>query len=206
MEKLTIYKSKEIILEHKIIYSVIFLSILFILFCIVFGVKITKEKNLLDTSNWPSESMQNGIKYTQYFKSNVDDLSGIGIKFSTYRNENKNGSLVINLYDQNDNLIKYSKTNVEDVKDNQVMYIEFDKIKKSKNQNFKIEIYFEEYNENIVLVSWNTKADEDNFLAYDDVKTDSSIDLVLTGKVRDNTVLIYPLLVLLICLIWLVII
>ena len=205
MEKLTIYKSKKIILEHKIIYSIMFLSIIFIFMCI-FVVKIDAEKKLLDSRSWPSELMKNDVKYTQYFKSNVNDLSGVGIKFSTYRKENKDGSLIIKLYDQNNNLIKESKINVEDIKDNQIKNIEFDKIKNSMNKNYKIELFFDEYNEDITLVNWNTKADENNFLECNDIKTNSSIDLILRGKAKDKTLLYYPLFVILICLVVLVLI
>lgn len=189
------------IIEHKFLYFIILISILFIVFYFICGVKITTQVYISNNTAYPTEIIKNQTKYTQYFKCNIDDLNEIGIKFSTYMKNNKNGYIRINLYDENDLLIKSSEIKVENIKDNQFVYMGFDKIKDSINKKYKVEFFYEKYNEDITISYWETQADEENYLKVNDDKTNSSIQLILTGEKNDYTVLYYPIIAILICLI-----
>lgn len=190
---------KNKIMEHKYLYIIIFISFLFILYYFVFGIKTYSQSYLTNETVLPSEMMKNGTTYTQYFKSNIESLSEIGIKFSTYMNNNKNGSIVFKIYDEKNDLLKEDEIDVEDILDNQIVYIDFEEIKESLDKEFKVEFYFNKYSDGITLSFWYAQPNEYNYLVVNNEKIDASINLVLTGKSNDYTVLWYPLMLILIC-------
>ena len=80
--------------------------------------------------------------YSQTIKIDYDNLNKIGIQFATFQNNNNNKG-IINLKItnmDNNNVVFNDDLKIEDIIDNSYFYLSLDENKKSKNNNYLLEI------------------------------------------------------------------
>ena len=186
---------------NKIIFSIALLSIIFIIFLIIFPFQSKAEVNSISTSNiYPSQILEQNKKYIQKISTTLNQISSIGMTFSTYNVKNNSGTLHVKITDDNNETFYDNIIPLVNLDDNRKYFFEFNTIKNTKNKIFNIEMYYEDYEKNNSLAYWYAVNSSDYFLNISGEDTNQSIIYTLDGKVNDYNVVWYPLMVLSICL------
>lgn len=186
---------------NKIIFSISLLSIISIIFLIIFPFQSKIEVNSVSTSNiYPSQIMEQNKKYIQKIKSPLNQISKIGMTFSTYNLKNNSGTLHVKITDDNNETFYDNIIPLSNLDDNKKYFFEFNTIKNTKNKIFNIEMYYEDYKKNNSLAYWYAVNSSDYFLNISGEDTNQNIIYIIDGKVSDYSVVWYPLMVLSICL------
>ena len=133
-------------------YFLIIIFIILMLFSFTLPVKVkTIEK--ISSDMYPLPKLEDGEVYESHFKTSLNDISSIGMKFATFSENNEHGKLKIKIED-GEKVVTEQIVDVEDLKDNEMYYIDFPKQKMSKNKDYKILLSYEEYYDDISLTLW----------------------------------------------------
>jgi hypothetical protein len=144
--------------------------------------------------------MEQNKKYIQKIKSPLNQISKIGMTFSTYNLKNNSGTLHVKITDDNNETFYDNIIPLSNLDDNKKYFFEFNTIKNTKNKIFNIEMYYEDYKKNNSLAYWYAVNSSDYFLNISGEDTNQNIIYIIDGKVSDYSVVWYPLMVLSICL------
>ena len=151
------------------------IAISFLFLLLLISILFPMQKNYYsDNMNgrqiFPDAIMENKKMYAQEFKCNINNLNGVGIKFSTYNIENKNGKIKIVLTDlNNNNVIFNKKVNLNNIIDNDIYYISFKEQKGVLNNTYKLELYYDEFEDNS-LTYWYSNENVNYNLNYSENK------------------------------------
>lgn len=179
----------------SILKCLIIINIILALFLTIFPIKTSVySDNIKGRELYPSEKINNKRTYSQIFNCDVNYLNAIGIKLSTYEIQNKTGKINVSLKDESGKTIHTENINLKDVKDNDIYTIYFEKIKKSKNKNFIVDINYETYITGNSIAYWYTTQDLNKKIKINNKEKDQEMYIVFNGQSKDYSYVWYPLL------------
>ena len=118
---------------------------------------------------------------TQKFTSTIDTLDSVELTYSTYERENKNGSMVIELFDDNNNKLYYEKYDVSKIKDNSYIRLEFDPQYNSKGKEYTIVVNFEGLTSDEIITFWAVADRDPDLQSTNKVKVNDAIRVYQYG-------------------------
>ena len=118
---------------------------------------------------------------TQKFTSTIDILDSVELTYSTYEHENKNGTMVVELFDDNNKKLYYEKYDVSKIKDNSYIRLEFDPQHNSKGKEYTIVINFEGLTNEEIITFWGVADRDPNLQATNKVKVNDAIRVYQYG-------------------------
>ena len=196
-----IKKFLDIYNKNMILVIISIISLISIFILIIFPYKSNVEvASISGTNLYPSAVIEPNKKYVQTVNCNLNEINKIGLTFSTYYAENKNGTLHVIITDEEDKNIYDNIIPLNDLKDNVKYFFNFENIKDAKNKTFKIEMFYEDFKKNDSLAYWYGNTTTDNGLKINEENTSQVIAFTLTGKNNDYSIIWYPLIILFICL------
>lgn len=172
--------------------------LLVIITIILFVIPIKDEKSInIYTGGSPLGYFEEKTIIEAPFISTVDNLDKIGIPFSTFSANNNYGKIKIEMIDNNGKLIHSKILNVEDIKDNNTIILNFDMQKNVKGRIFKTIISTYSYDERMALTVWiNETINEDLYIKKDQNTIYKSLSVDMGGEVKNKFYAWYPLLLL----------
>ena len=183
MKIINFYKQN---LVYKLLITVLSLIVIIL---IVFPKKVDSYK-WSGKDDFAAEIIKEDKIYSQEFVSNVNKLSEIGIRFSTYQVNNKNGKLNIKVVDE-------KKKNIYKLEDNKIFYIKFNEINNSKNKKYTIEFKYSDYNDGNSLTYWAFN-DSNKKMKINGKNTNYSLNFSTKGKALDYSLVWYPIVIIVI--------
>jgi len=186
-------KIKKHFSKANILRLLIVLNLILVVIYLIYPVKIEYSVDNTESRTFlPSEKMKSGNIYTQKILSTVSNFNSIGIKFSTYLVNNKTGKINIKMFNQNKETIFNKNIKLKDIKDNEIDYITFPSIKKSKGKEYELYIDCQEYNNDNSLAYWFTTENITKDMTINNNIIEQEIYVVIKGKKADYFIVWYP--------------
>lgn len=187
---------KKVIKRLTIFNYIEILLIIITILLFVMPIKNDKTINIYNGST-PFGYFEEKTVIEAPFISTIDDLDKIGIPFSTFSANNNYGKIKIEIMDDNDKLIHSQILNVEDIKDNSTVILNFDMQKNVKGKIFKTIISTYTYDERMALTVWlNEATDENLYIKKEQNVVYKSLSVDMGGEVKNKFYAWYPLLLL----------
>lgn len=142
---------------------VIFLLLFDVIICFYYTFRPYSYTNSVSCgliNEYPIGEIIDGLEIYLNITAVDDNFSAIDLLFATYSRENKNGILMLEIYDK-ENLIKKFMVNTNDIIDNTFLKFEFPIQKKSKNKIYDIKIYSENCTLDNAVTLWASTAESD---------------------------------------------
>lgn len=173
--------------------TVVYLVLLvFLIIFFVFPLNNRVGVSSVDGTLYPSQVITKDEKISQEFYANVDNLNEIDIKFSTYNVVNKDGSILVKLTDDKENVLFSKEVSLYELKDNESFVMKFEKIKHSKNKKYTINIEYTDYHKGNSLAYWyENKLTGDNLLKVNNREIERSLYFEEYGTKKNYYLLFY---------------
>lgn len=143
---------------------VLLLLLLDVFICIFYRIKPYSYTNSIScglVNEFPIGEIIDGLEVDLYVTAIDDNFSAIDLLFGTYARDNKDGVLVLEIFND-ETLIQRSMINTSDIVDNSYLKFEFPTQKKSKNKEYLIKIYSQNCGYDNAVTLWATSVESND--------------------------------------------